>query len=840
MDFIIPPFTTHTHTHTPHINTLPTLYIYLYIKTGYLKISSGIDISKKSKTSKKSSKTENAEEGGLSEELKQFWKQLESNKGEGDDNDNDEEDNVDDLMDGEEYESDDDSVVLGEEGTVDTSNIGGRRAAAGDDHHHDDDDDEEMDEAALERLLAEEDAADEEAGLNVDDEEEDAAAAGEADDDEEKKQKKKKQVIVTKQRANAWLSLIKNTQSVSTLKKLLLAFFVAVHEDTEQQLTKAQQEMLANIPYRFKDQKNYLRVMVGTFKYSVDVFDSYCEQDYEGHDDEEGAASQAGGDDDADEVKLKKRRLPILGGRGYTTVAKCIKHYLMSLLHLFRTSSGNVTLLTYALKFLPRVLPYFVHHKTLIRKLLRCMLNLLGHAEELIRYRALLIIREMCTLYPYPFIDLCLKGVYFTLVQNSMQYSAHKFTIVEFLKNCVVELYGLDMNHSYHHAFIYIRELAITLRRALEPKQFNYMLVYNWRFMNCVDTWCKVVCAQRVSGAGSDMDELVYPLVQILLGVCQVQHNAKFIVAKFKALSMLNFLARNTQRFIPVAPLLTEVFDLSEFKKPMHKRASEPLDVDFALRVPKKAMDTKEFQDYLHDETIYLITEYLHTHGHAVSLPELAFPLTRFIKQCIKQKKLPFQSVKKFQTLVHKVQESSQLILKKRISIDFSVAELANPKGKRAQPFTKFIPETQKTPLDQAYERSTTLRAEDLFKRVSLKLNPEDEEDAEEVEDEEAYMSDGNDDTPQRLTKYFGPTAPEEADEEEEEDSRSSKIRSRQQFDAENDEEEEQEQEEEAEEEEEEQPAPKKQKLSKQQLKKLKKKANQQKDKVKTLSLDDL
>lgn len=522
----------------------------------------------------------------------------------------------------------------------------------------------------------------------------------------------------------------------------------------------------------------------------------------------------------------QRRKIPDMTGKGYQMVSSVIRHFLSTLLHLFQTTKNSV-LLTYALKFLPRTLPYFVHSKNFTRKLLRCMLNLLGHEEEHIRFRALLIIREMAVLYPYPFLDLCLKGIYFTLVKNALNYDAHKFQTVEFLKNCIVELYGLDLNRAYHHAFIYIRELAITLRRALEPKAHNYSLVYNWRFINCVDTWCKVICTYH--GAG-DMAELTYPLVQILIGMCQVQQSTKYVPAVFKVLQMMNSISRNVSCFIPIGPIVMNLFDTKEFSSKQFKKAPKLIDTDFSLRVPKQSMSTKDFQDYLHDEIIFSILDYLQIYSRSISFPELSYPLLRYIKQTLKKGQMQLHSQRKFKNLVQKITETSQLVAKKRMHTEFSVQEML-----RKQSANRFLFNflDSKTPLDELHERLSTIRAQDLLERVSSKLMPQDEEGDDEMEsdDEQNQAIRYGPDTKAKKKKRVRSEDYEEDGEDpevdgvmdeffdEEEYNKAQQTRRKSARD---------------------QPAAKKQKLSKEELKKLKKKAKKAKDRVRTISLNEI
>ena len=45
-----------------------------------------------------------------------------------------------------------------------------------------------------------------------------------------------------------------------------------------------------------------------------------------------------------------------------------------------------------------------------------------------------------------------------------------KLQHLQFLGNCVIELFGVDVPTAYQHAFVFIRQLAMILRDALNTK----------------------------------------------------------------------------------------------------------------------------------------------------------------------------------------------------------------------------------------------------------------------------------------------------------------------------------------------------------------------------------
>lgn len=48
--------------------------------------------------------------------------------------------------------------------------------------------------------------------------------------------------------------------------------------------------------------------------------------------------------------------------------------------------------------------------------------------------------------------------------------NAVKLKHIRLLGNCIIELLGVDLRTAYQHAFIFIRQLAMILREALNTK----------------------------------------------------------------------------------------------------------------------------------------------------------------------------------------------------------------------------------------------------------------------------------------------------------------------------------------------------------------------------------
>lgn len=63
------------------------------------------------------------------------------------------------------------------------------------------------------------------------------------------------------------------------------------------------------------------------------------------------------------------------------------------------------------------------------------------------------------------------QTMYIKYVQNTKFVSSNTLPEINFMRHSLVEIYLLDHNLSYSHAFLYIRQLAIHLRNAITLKK---------------------------------------------------------------------------------------------------------------------------------------------------------------------------------------------------------------------------------------------------------------------------------------------------------------------------------------------------------------------------------
>ncbi|VDD82935.1 unnamed protein product [Mesocestoides corti] len=171
--------------------------------------------------------------------------------------------------------------------------------------------------------------------------------------------------------------------------------------------------------------------------------------------------------------------------------------------------------------------------------------------------------------------------MYITYVRNSKFIYGNSIAKNNLMKNGLLEVYSLQLEEAYRHAFIFIRQLAIAVRKAfLHAGKEECRSVYNWQFICSLKFWCEFV-AQRSSN--DLIKTLIHPLTQVILGAVRLSPGSRWIPLRFHCVECLHVLAgvdkrlRNVETqegkaltrtvLVPSIPLLLDVFQLVDFNK---------------------------------------------------------------------------------------------------------------------------------------------------------------------------------------------------------------------------------------------------------------------------------
>lgn len=267
-----------------------------------------------------------------------------------------------------------------------------------------------------------------------------------------------------------------------------------------------------------------------------------------------------------------------------------------------------------------------------------------------------------------------LKAMYLSYVRNSKFVSPNTLPAINFMRRSLVEMFALDLNVTYQHAFLYIRQLAIHLRNAvILKKKDSFQACYNWQYINSLRLWSDLL------GTTSDkpqLQPLVYPLVTIAFGVIRLIPTAQYFPLRFHCIQTLIDLAKSTHTFIPVLPLILEVLKSNTFNRKHTSVSMKPMQFTCILRLNKGQLAENGFRDEVVEQVCGLTLQYLAYESASLAFCDLAVHTVMALKAYLKECRNANYS-RKLKQLVDKIQENSKFIEQERRKINFGLKDTA-------------------------------------------------------------------------------------------------------------------------------------------------------------------
>lgn len=298
----------------------------------------------------------------------------------------------------------------------------------------------------------------------------------------------------------------------------------------------------------------------------------------------------------------------------------------------------------------------YVCFDRLAKEYLKTLLNAwssLG-STDMVRMQAFINIKSLAVI-PVPvsketnsqgYLDLCLKNVYLTFVKNCKNTNLHTLPVINLMRNLAVQLYGINPTLSYQQGFVYIRQLAIHLRQAMKVRSVkNHNMVYNWQYVHCIDFWADVLNAYSGPMADEDgtvvespLHPLIYPLTQVATGVIQLIPTAQYYPLRFHVLRSLTSLVHNTNTFIPLATFVLDVLNGNvAMEKAKNVNGGMPTDWDLVLKVNKKFVHSRLYQDEVIEQSAKALQDYYKEFYDHIAFPEMVdadiISIKRFVKK---------------------------------------------------------------------------------------------------------------------------------------------------------------------------------------------------------------
>ncbi|KAG5327214.1 NOC2L protein, partial [Pseudoatta argentina] len=364
----------------------------------------------------------------------------------------------------------------------------------------------------------------------------------------------------------------------------------------------------------------------------------------------------------------------------FEKIQKVLKLYLSDLIKLLQSIAlSNSAILTVLLKHLRQMLPYFQSFSFLIKLLFKILLKLWSSGEETVPVIAFLNILHIATSKEFILEEL-LETMYEKYVRTVKFISLNILPRINFMRQSLLEIYLLDHNISYSHAFLHIRQLAIDLKNAVTLKnKKNLQAVYNWQYINSLRFWTELMTKSKDK---SMLRSLLYPLVQIIIGTIKINPTAQYYPLRFYCLEILIIISKETGTFIPILPFLLEILESYDFNK-RHKTVTmkmKPISFDCILKVSKSQFIENDFKDGIIETIYHLILEHAASESHKIYFPELYTPCIIQLKEFLEKCHVAIYC-KKMKLLLNMIEENRKHIETERSKATInlkSMAEITN------------------------------------------------------------------------------------------------------------------------------------------------------------------
>lgn len=342
---------------------------------------------------------------------------------------------------------------------------------------------------------------------------------------------------------------------------------------------------------------------------------------------------------------------------------------------LEQMSSANILIVL--LKHIHQSIPMIMSFTALLKPILKRLVNIWSTGEETVRVLAFLCILRISRNQPMSVLSTVLKAMYLSYVRNSKFVSPNTLPAINFMRRSLNEMFALDLNLSYQHVFLYIRQLAIHLRNAMTlKKKESYQAVYNWQYINSIRLWSELL---STNSDREQLQPLIYPLVSIIFGTIKLIPTAQYFPLRFHCIRSLIQLSKETRTFIPVMPFIMEVLKSNTFNQRHSKVSMKPLSFECILRLSQNQLQENGFHGEVIENIVACTLDYMAHESFTISYPDIAVPSIIQLKHYLKHgKNINTNHRGELKMLVDKLGENLRHVIMERSKFTFDLHDTAS------------------------------------------------------------------------------------------------------------------------------------------------------------------
>ncbi|AJT72122.1 Noc2p [Saccharomyces cerevisiae YJM195] len=489
-------------------------------------------------------------------------------------------------------------------------------------------------------------------GIDSQDEDEDAERNSNIEEKSEQMELEKEKIELSLKLVRKWKKQLHDSPSLKLLRNIISAFKVAVNLNKE--------ENIEDYKYAITDEKAFHELMFMVLKDVPQAIQKMAP------------------------YKIVKGARTLPNGGNVSRVSSIVKSHAGSLLILLNDITNTETA-ALVLHSVNELMPYLLSYRRILKELIKSIVGVWSTTRELeTQIASFAFLINTTKEFKKSMLETTLKTTYSTFIKSCRKTNMRSMPLINFQKNSAAELFGIDEVLGYQVGFEYIRQLAIHLRNTMnattkKSSKINsaeaYKIVYNWQFCHSLDFWSRVLSfacqPEKENGSESPLRQLIYPLVQVTLGVIRLIPTPQFFPLRFYLIKSLIRLSQNSGVFIPIYPLLSEILTSTAFTKAPKKSPNlAAFDFEHNIKCTQAYLNTKIYQEGLSEQFVDLLGDYFALYCKNIAFPELVTPVIISLRRYIKTS-TNVKLNKRLSTVVEKLNQNSTFIQEKRSDVEF-------------------------------------------------------------------------------------------------------------------------------------------------------------------------
>lgn len=296
------------------------------------------------------------------------------------------------------------------------------------------------------------------------------------------------------------------------------------------------------------------------------------------------------------------------------------------------TEGPVIKSLLYNLSKMSKILHLFPEHFKLISKQ---VCKLWGDSERAIKLVCYNFIRSMYDSGTCDRLQV-MKSLFLSYAKNSKFVSLENLPDLDLMRSCFVDLMAIDMSVGYQVVFIYLRQLSLHLSQVISHTSTDRVkAVYNWQYMNSL-----FLLGQAITHTPKELGQLVYPLVQISLGLLRLANSFKYYPLRLHIVKLLNTIEHNFKTYIPgIAPAVIEMLNSPEMNKRSRAERQKNIDLSIAIRASKEQIDSALYKEAIGRESCDVLIEHMKSIQNSIAYQDVVVPIKIACKKIAKNLK---------------------------------------------------------------------------------------------------------------------------------------------------------------------------------------------------------